>query len=661
MHFRIVLAILTLVGLMGPGLISAQEAQEPEEDVTRLDEVVVTGTRTPHTLKDVPVETVVVTREDIERSNAQTVGDILKTIPGLGTSGTDDIFGSGTNRIRMNGLDFNSGYGLVLIDGQRVQAANQSGGHGVVAIGLNQIPVSMIERIEVVKGPSSVLYGSDAMVGVINIITRKVPAKQKRPTVNVGATYGWYKVKERVRDGETTKPSDDGDYRNTSEAYAMIGARPYDRFGYQLNYAYEKGESTGQDPYDDIRHSVMAKTDFTLTDHTDLWIKGELNDFERDAESPRDENTYRIAAGLTWAPSTKHSVQVRGYHYMDEFDAVSSSLQWDGEIEYNQIEAQYSWSIGNNQTLTTGAEFQRQSIDHLMKSYPDGVYHSEAPIHEDLDTVSCYIQDELTLFKNLTLVPGIRYDDHSTFGDSWNPKLSLMYRLWENTTFRGSVGKGFKSPTITQLYYSVPWYHVSYWIKANPDLEPEKSIGYTASIEQSLMKDKVILSLSLFRNDLKNKVIIETSDELYNGEEMRVYRNVEEAMTQGADFSAKMMFDSNLSISAGYSYADTENKDTGKELTYVPHHQVTLSPAYEYEPWGLGGSATYGWFSKQYTDADNTYIQDEHSVLDAQIYKQFGKSIKLCFQVDNIFDSDKGDERNFRTGRTLLLKIDAEF
>uniref|UniRef100_UPI004056A376 TonB-dependent receptor plug domain-containing protein n=1 Tax=Candidatus Electrothrix sp. TaxID=2170559 RepID=UPI004056A376 len=201
----------------------AQDVQERTGKIHALDEVVVTATRTPHTLKDVPVETVVVNRQEIEQSNAQNALDVLKTVPGINNSVHDDVFGTYTWRANMRGLNFNDGYGLILIDGQRAMGCGQSGGMGEYGIGLNQIPVDMIERIEVVKGPSSALYGSDAMAGVINIITKKTPNQM---TARAGASYGWYTIKEKVNsDGTTSPASDDGDYRANSQAYLSFGNR----------------------------------------------------------------------------------------------------------------------------------------------------------------------------------------------------------------------------------------------------------------------------------------------------------------------------------------------------------------------------------------------------------------------------------------------------
>ncbi|MCI5143797.1 MAG: TonB-dependent receptor, partial [Candidatus Electrothrix sp. ATG1] len=234
----------TALAVFLAGTASANEQKQTNTKSHALDEVVVTATRTPHTLKDVPVETVVVNQEDIARSNAQNAMDVLKTVPGINSSVHDDVFGTYTWRANMRGLNFNDGYGLILIDGQRAMGCGQSGGMGEYGIGLNQLPVDMIERIEVVKGPSSALYGSDAMAGVINIITKETPDAMSG---RVGASYGWYTIKEKVNsDGTVSPATDDGDFRNTSQAYFSFGDKPLERLGYLINYNYESQDSREQ-------------------------------------------------------------------------------------------------------------------------------------------------------------------------------------------------------------------------------------------------------------------------------------------------------------------------------------------------------------------------------------------------------------------------------
>ena len=651
MQRKIAGMVCFLAAAMMPGLVTADEESKPQE--SRLEEIVVTGTKTPHKLKDAPVETVLINREDIERSNAQTVSDIIKTVPGINSSGIDDVFDGASSRVRMQGLSFNDGYGLILIDGQRVHGAGQSGAHGEYAQGLNQIPLSMVERIEIVKGPSSVLYGSDAVAGVINVITRKTPSET---VAGAAVSYGWYELHEQERSGVVTTPSDYGSSRIMKEYNAYIGGNPYEKLSYLLNYSHEDSEGMSTDPTDAVRDSIMLKADYAFTDDFKVWLKGDASRYDREGTSPTIEDSYRISAGANLQLTDQQSLQIKGYDFVNDFDRTSSysGSTINGEISYTQIEAQHSWQINKNNNLTTGIELQRQGIDYVINNGSNG---SVTTVTEDVDTLSLFIQDEMVFLDDITIVPGIRYDDHSTFGDSFNPKLNVMYKPFTDTTFRASVGKAFKSPTIRQLYYDVPFYHSPFWIQSNPDLDPETSIGYTLGVEQWLFENRVILNLGFFRNDIEDMVISETADYTYEGDELRVYRNVEEAMTQGIEASARIMLDNNLSISAGYTFTDSENKESGNELTYSPSHQLNATANYEYQPLGIGGMLTACYSSQQYADTSNTIEVDDHVVVDGNIFKRISNIGTLTFSVDNIFDSDKGSKRYMRSGRTFMLKL----
>ncbi|BBO82299.1 TonB-dependent receptor [Desulfosarcina ovata subsp. sediminis] len=654
MSWKKIGVLLTMLSMFLPGGVWAEDS-ETAEPVTKLDQIVVTGTRTAHALKDAPVETTLITREDIEQSNAQTVSDLLKTIPGLSIGRSNDLVGAASSSATMRGLSFNEGYGLILIDGQRVQGSTQSGGHGEYAIGLNQIPVSMIERIEIVKGPSSVLYGSDAMAGVINIITRKIPSKA---TSGASAKYGWYKMKDQVRDGVVSKPSDDGHHRNTRAFNAYTGNKINDRMGFLLNYSHEYSERNSSSPYDCVRDSGMGKFDVVFSDKVSAWVKGEISAFSRESDPDRTEDSYRISVGMDFDPSENHRLMFKGYHYLDDFSSSSSS----GQMGYDQGELQYTWYTGAGHVLTAGTEFQRQGLDYSMTSTSSETsVTTKTTVDEDVDTFSVYLQDEWTLFKKLVLVPGVRYDDHSTFGGSFNPKLNVLYHLRENTSLRASVGKAFKSPTIRQLYYDEPWKHGSYYIMSNPDLDPEESIGYSAGIEQWLFDNKGMINVTYFRNEIDDMVLRYSTGELYQGCDLRTFKNVDEAMTQGVEVTVQFYPTDSFSLTAGYAFTDSEDKSTGNELTYTPEHAFTISPAYEYTPWGLGASGTLEYASDQYTDTDNTTIQEAHTVVDVKIFKRLSKQSKLTFEVDNVFDSDNGYERSYSVGRSFTLGIDMTF
>ncbi|MGX9726457.1 MAG: TonB-dependent receptor plug domain-containing protein [Candidatus Electronema sp. VV] len=159
-----------------------------------------------------------------------------------------------------------------------------------------------------------------------------------------------------------------------------------------------------------------------------------------------------------------------------------------GTIDFNQAEAQHTWQVGAQNTLVMGAEFQQQAIDYLIDN-PNG---STTTVNKDVNTASLYGQDEVKLLNDLTLVGGFRFDDHSVFGSEINPKLSAMYSLSDSTSLRASAGRAFKSPTIRQLYYDIPYRHGDYYNQSNPDLKPEVGMGYSASIEQWLLDGQLM-------------------------------------------------------------------------------------------------------------------------------------------------------------------------
>lgn len=631
-----------------PGGVIAQEVQE----VNKLDEIVITATKTPHTLADVPVETIVITAEEIEKTNAQNAMDVLREVPGISVANHDDVFGTYTWRASMHGLPFDSGYGLVLIDGQRVMGSGQSGGMGEYGVGLNQIPVSMIERIEVVKGPGSALYGSDAMAGVINIITKKVPEKS---TGWASAGYGWYDVKRENSSGVGEEASGD---RNIGLASLGYGDRISDNAGYLLSYSYESGDDITAEPLLSERHSLLGKFDARVTDHLDLYTKVDLSDYEK--TDNRDEQSYRLSLGADYQLAEKHLLSVKGYTYLWDFThgTIGNPNGYkDGNIDFNQAEAQYSWFANDINTVIFGIEHQRQGIDYTILNQDSSL----VTVDEVVRTTSLFVQDELTLFDRLTLVGGARYDDHSVFGDEVNPKFSAMYRLFDNTTLRGSVGRSTKSPTIRQLYYDIPYLHGNFYAQSNPDLKPEKAVGYTVSVEQRVFADRLTLNFGYFRNDVEDMVVRIDTGEIFDGLPLVRYENVEDAWTQGFEFMANARIMKGFDLALSYTYTMTEIEDSGNELTYVPDHSLTIRPSYEYLPWGLGFSSGITYVGDQYTNSDNTSKIDGYTVIGAKIYKKLSDAAKISFEADDIFDSKNNSANSYYAGRTFLVKFDLGF
>lgn len=602
MFFRILIGCLLIL------LVSTAFAEETKD--AKLEEIVVTATKTPHTLEDVPVETVMIGREDIENSNAKNVSEILKDVPGFYIRG-ENVPGSSSYLSRLRGFDFDKGYGLVLINGERVLG----GGMGEYGTSINQIPLEMIERIEIVKGPGSVLYGSDAVAGVVNIITRPIPEK---PLFTMSGGYGSEEI---------------------SSASISYGQKIKD-FGMLVSAQHEKAQrgrySASEDEFE-ARH-ILTKLSYDISENfnTSVGMNYDKSEWE-----------YQIDEELRFSPSIElilpdtSVLKVNGYWNRLDMDSFSPGYSRRfGDITYTQAETQYTRPFGHTHLATAGAEYLLRDID--------------ANFADESDTVwSFYLQDEITL-RPFSIVVGGRIDDHSLYGTEFNPKASVMCEISDKTRLRASAGRAFKSPTIRQLY--VFFKHGNWWNEPDPDLDPEVSWGYSAGIEQ-IISDKISAGLTFFRNDVKDIIIaVDTIEEIDNVP-VRTWKNVSEAYTQGIELSVTSALIENLAVNLGYTYLDSENKELDKELPYNPHHTVNIGIDYEIKRWlaSLHWSTTY--YSEAFRNEMNTNEIQDYSVSNLKIIKEITKEITASLDIDNIFSSDYGEPDREWLGRIYFGKL----
>lgn len=610
---------------------SAGSTEGDEKKAFNMDEIVITGTKTPHALKDVPVQTVVITQEDISKSSSQTISDVLRSVPGLFIV-SEDIPGVTSWRSKLRGLDFNSGYGLILVNGQRVKG----GGMGEYGYGVNQIPLSAIQRIEVIKGPGSVLYGSDAMGGVVNIITKPCPDE---PVFGVELGAGSYATRTASTYAGTSIDNL-GLFINASMNEADVGA-----FGYN---------SSRDEEYDSKR--IDTRLTYRFNDR----LNGDLILAADDEERTRQYKTqdtlrhtwdkrYRIAPKFDLTIDETSSATLSGYYYKWNMNAMESGEDSSGytptvgDMFYYEAEAKYTKALNDRYQLILGTEFLQEKLDYNMAD-------------ESINTVSGYTQIEAELLDTFTLVLGLRFDDHERYGSYISPKLSFMYRPFETTTIRGSAGKGFKSPTIRQLYYTELYQHGTYWYRSNPDLEAETSWGYSLGVEQGI-GEGLLFDLTFFRNDIKDKVINIDTGEYEDGLPITTYQNVSNAYTQGIEFSLKAILAKGLTGNLSYAFTDTEDEETGKELTYVPTNNVTAGMEYTYLPFDLTCSATIQYADEMYTDSDNTSKTDDYTLVDFKVSKRFMNNYTVSFEGNNVFDSDYGQPDSDWLGATYLVRF----
>jgi len=647
--FLIIISLLLFINSM-----ALAENNEEQKKQYELEKVVITGTKTPHRLKDTPVKTNLISKEDIDRSNANTVMEVLNDIPGIYTGMHNDVFGSSTWQAQMRGLNINKGYGLVLIDGQRVMGAGQSGGMGVYGIGLNQLPTNMIKRIEVVKGPGSALYGSDAMAGVINIITKDVP---KKPTAEAGAQHGWYDVR--------TKSGKDLYTGKSSQMYFSYGDTFHNRFGTLFHFSKEQSEGVDNVREDNMRNYGLGKLHADLSKHINVELRGSVSKFEEQPEDEpedADEESYRISGEVNVKPNRDNRISLSGYTYNWNFDhhyPGSGHGHRHGEIAYNQGELQYTTSSLDKNALTIGGIFREQKMDFIFENRDT----SRVPIDETVKNAALYLQDEISLFQNFTLVPGVRYDNHSEFGGQTNPKINLMYDFSKDTKIRISIGRIYKSPTTRQLYFSRE--HGSWYSNCNPDLNPEKGWGYDLNIEKYFAENNLLLNLGIFRNDIEDKVVRFSTGENYQDTdlEIRSYKNIQEVYVQGLEMNIRVRPTDGLFCDLAYTYTDSENEQYNNDLPYTPNHTASLSPAYQIEKYGIGLNSRISYVGKQYTDLENSHEIDSYISVNGEISKKLSQMCKFSFEADNIFDSDKAteDPNDEMVGRSYTVKLEGKF
>ena len=640
---------------------TAPQGTAGSDQKTHYDEMVVTGTRSMQPLADVPVDTVLISREEIERSSAGNLPQLLRGVPGLSATNLDDTMAADNLRLTMRGLQLNEGYGLLLVNGQRVHGG--LGAHGDYGVSLNQVPLSMIERVEIVKGASSALYGADAMAGVINIITRRVPDIAEGA---IGADFGIYDVMPRKG-----RPVEDSTRRRHRE-YASFGAPLLQSSGLLVHLSRETDEGAGQSPQNTTRESAMTRWNTEFNHNLSVELGGDFSRSRR--ETTRDVTTERYDREID--ESRIHSAMryedlsqtwtISGYVVNQEFvqgyPGFAHGYRF-GDIGYNQVESVYTWH-GHYRNFTIGAEAQRQSMDYMVHNFDDdGALDSEISVDRDIDTYAVFLQDEMFLRDGLvTLVPGIRYEDHDTFGDEFNPKLSAAIHPNDETTWRMSVGRAFKSPTIRQLYYDDMYRHGDFFFRSNPDLSPEKAVNYNLSVEREFPDGNFRARLGGFRTDLKDKVVrFDTGDEaLIGGEEIPIisYRNVDKARIEGLELSFRSGSRTGFTLRGSGAWTRAKDRDSGHDLPYVPEFTASMVPGYITQTGITGIEIDFTAIGSQYRDVDNENKMDAHQVVDLRLWRALTARMTASIHVGNIFESHKGEaDYASRTGRSIGLSI----
>ena len=554
-----------LLVLIGFQITIAQSNTERSNDSIlsqQLDEVIVTATRTERQLSSLPLPVTLVGKKQIIKSGTVRLNEILNEQTGIITVADE----SGFQGVQIQGIA--SDYILILIDG--VPLVGRSAGN----FDLSRLTVGNIKQIEVVKGPASSLYGSEALGGVINIITEK----PKTEDLNGNASY---------RIGSFMQQDINLDLKQGFKKFRYgFFANRFSSNGYDLN---EETEGQTVNPF--TNYTLNGRVYYDFNDKLSLFTSGRFYDQNQDAgftldsiqyEGDTKEREWNAHARLDhkWTPNLTMAYELYYTNYVATellADPISTDVLSDSDFNQQlfrpEVRGSYSFSTADdnntgfeNGTLTAGLGLQ---VDELDRTYFD----------ETVNFTSEYVyaQYDFNPIEKLNVIVGARFDNHSEYNNQFSPKLALRYQLNENLAIKGSVGYGFKAPDFRQLYFDFTNSAVGYTVLGynvaldklqeletqdqilsvlvteedlSKPLEAESSIGYNLGF--NLKHGRGNTEVNFFRNDFKNLIDTRIIARKTNGQNVFSYMNFDEIYTTGFEINSAYKLTNNLNISAGY-------------------------------------------------------------------------------------------------------------
>ena len=575
---RFVLAFFTGC-LISAVSLQAQTGKDSTK-VTRsyaINEVVVTGTRSETDVRHLPMTVSVVGRPQLEASQQTSVLPVLNSqVPGF-FSTSRGVMGYGvatgaSGQMSLRGIGGPAQAGLpttgllVLIDGHPQYMGLM--GHPIA----DAYQTMMAERVEVLRGPASVLYGSNAMGGVINIVTRKMQEDGIRTNINIGAgSYGSVQTEatNRIRKGR----------------FSSTVTASYNRTdGHRADMAFEQ-------------YGGYAKLGYDFTDNWKVW--GDVNVTRFNATNPGSvmkpyiDNDQRITRGMTSFALENHYEKTSGalsffYNWGDHW--INDGYQPGGEpLQYrfnsNDQMLGVSWyqsvQLFQGNRLTVGADYFHFGGE-AWNQFFDG--HRETSANKSLNEVAGYVDFRQDIAAWLTLDAGARVDYHSQTGTEFIPQVGLAFHLPENAEIKAMASKGFRNPTIREMYMFPP---------QNPDLKPEKLWNYELSFSQRLMDNRLSYGLNVFYINGENLIIRLPNP---NGSGM-LNQNSGEIENWGAEANVGYQFHPVWSVMANYSWLHMENP-----VLASPEHKLYGGVNFRKGRWSASTGIQY--VKGLYTDLD---------------------------------------------------------
>ncbi|PHR61479.1 MAG: TonB-dependent receptor [Robiginitomaculum sp.] len=584
---------ISFIALVTPQLSLAQASENTSDH----DTIIVTGTRLNQTAAEAGTSISIITAEDIESLGFELALDAVASAPGV-TINQNGSFG-GAASVRIRGMS--SGQTLVLVDGVPVGDPSTTNG----SFDFARLDAADIERIEVLKGPQSTLWGSDAIGGVISIITK---APQSGKSGKVFAEFGSFNT---LRAGASFEyGGDNGDFRLSANTTSTDG----------ISKADAENGNTEDDGYKSLNISARGGYNFTPSARLDASIS------YTDANTDFDSYSFGAQGSVADGDAQALTEELSG-HAKLAFSLFSDMLENEIFLGYSNTQRE-NLTNGNTSYEAEGERFlyryQGTATLNESNTFAFGLEREEA-YSGSLDRVidSVFGLYEWKPVENFTLTAGIRLDDHEDFGSQTTPRLAAAYTLTPQANFRASWGQGFKAPSVFQSTYICGFCGLT---EPNRNLKPEEATGFDFGVDLYTKNERGSLSLTWFDQDVTNQI---------NFSFTAGYDNIEQVNSQGLEVSASYQFTDWLGLSTDYTYIDSKD-GTGAELARIPKHSGDVSLSIS--PNGPLSGAVLVRYNGEEQNTNGTQL-DSWTRIDLNAAYEFSETVELYGRVENLFDT----------------------
>lgn len=587
-----------------------------EENQTMLDQVVVTGTRTPKLLKDVPIVTRVISELDIKRMDATNISDLLQTeLPGI------EFSYSMNQQISLNMSGFGGNSVLFLVDGERLA------GETLDNVDYSRLNMDNVKRIEIVKGAASSLYGSNAVGGVVNIISRE---SDEPWSVNVNTRFGAHN--ERRYGGSVGFNA--GHFNSmTNVQYTSIDA-------IDLSQGTDNEEVGDYSTiYGNATLNIKERLTYTATDHLKFTARAGYFFRERNSSESLNERYRSFTGGLKGNYNITENDDLEVGYTFDQYDKSDYMIIGDRDVrDYSNVQhtvrTLYNHTFTKKHILTLGGDYMR---DYLMSyQFADGGSYVQ-------HTADAFAQFDWNPHKRFNLIAGLRFDYFSEAKLSHlSPKLGLMYKLG-NCSLRGSYAGGFRAPTLKEMYMNFYMGNI-FMIYGNPELKAESSHNFSLSAEYT--KNLYNFTVTGFYNIVDNRITTAWNQALAG----QVYTNMSRLQVSGIDANASAKYRCGISWRLSYAYTYEHIKKGEPLLSSTRPHTATARIAYDknWDNYGLSVALSgRGYLSKLTTDVYTeltSYEQTEkqtypeYAIWKLSLTQRVWQGVNLTLAVDNLFN-----------------------